>query len=310
VTSAGALEGRHAPGSAQSWSENWQFDFADVAGLGGYVRIALYPNQQRAWCWANLVVPGRDGPVIVRDHEVPLPRGAALAARSEGLWCELTCETPMEHWSIGVEAFGVALDTAADAYRGEIGERLAVGLDLEWEATTRGVAMEPSRFRSDAPYRQVGRVYGEVLLAAERFVFDGTGEREHSWGERDWWGSGWNRAAVCFDETLALSLFVADGGTTIGGSIWRAGEPTETVTQIGAAVEFDRDGIPRRGRYQVNEAEVVDFEVVGCAPVPLVAPDARVARFPRALCRFTTHENRVGMGWAEWLQPGAAAGSV
>jgi len=41
--------------------------------------------------------------------------------------------------------------------------------------------------------------------------------------------------------------------------------------------------------------------VLAPAPVPLTAPDGRVSRFQRALCRFETAEG-TGTGWAEWLQ--------
>lgn len=114
----------------------WQLDFARDDGLGGFVRLELRPDERRAWYWTYLVgLPTVPGIVVVRDHDVPLPR-AGLEIRSEGLWAELRCEVPGEHWTFGLEAFGVRLDTPEEALHpgGEIGERVAVGLDLEWEA--------------------------------------------------------------------------------------------------------------------------------------------------------------------------------
>ena len=70
-----------------------------------------------------------DGLIVVRDAEVPRARGAALEFRADGLWVEFVCETPGEHWSFGLEAFGLRVDDPA----AEIGERIAVGFDLEWE---------------------------------------------------------------------------------------------------------------------------------------------------------------------------------
>jgi hypothetical protein len=43
--------------------------------------------------------------------------------------------------------------------------------------------------------------------------------------------------------------------------------------------------------------------VMAAAPVPLVAPDGRTSRFPRALCAYTTSTG-TGTGWCEWLQVG------
>ena len=98
----------------------------------------------------------------MRDHEVPLPR-AGLEIRADGLWAELICETPDEHWSFGLEAFGLRLDDPADALApgGEIGERLPVGLDLEWE--------------TDLTDGTAGTVRGEVLVGSGRIEFEGPG---------------------------------------------------------------------------------------------------------------------------------------
>ena len=90
----------------------------------------------------------------MRDHDVPPPR-QGLEIRAEGLWCELFCETPGDHWTCGLEAFAVRLDTPDDALRagGEIGERVPVGLDLEWEAPE--------------------IVHGDVLVGREQWTIDG-----------------------------------------------------------------------------------------------------------------------------------------
>src|SRR5262249_32810994 len=73
------------------------------------------------------------------------------------LWAELFCEAPGDHWTFGLEAFGIRLDEPQDALRpgGEIGERVAVGLDLEWEAPV--------------------LVHGDVLVGRERWTIDGWG---------------------------------------------------------------------------------------------------------------------------------------
>jgi hypothetical protein len=69
------------------------------------------------------------GYVVVLDDAVPRPRGRALEVRTDGLWTEMTCETRDEHWSFGLEAFGLRVDDPQET----IGDRIAVGYDLEWE---------------------------------------------------------------------------------------------------------------------------------------------------------------------------------
>ncbi|MGH9195540.1 MAG: hypothetical protein ACRD1T_07360, partial [Acidimicrobiia bacterium] len=122
-----AAEQRHEVPSDKLWNESWYFDFANSDLNGGYVRLGLYPNLGVLWWWAYLVVDGRL--VVVRDHAARLPQGIGLDTKNESLSAEIVCEKPMERWSIGMEASGVELATAADAYRGEKGSPVAVGLE-------------------------------------------------------------------------------------------------------------------------------------------------------------------------------------
>jgi hypothetical protein len=95
------------------------------------------------------------GVVVVRDDDVPVPRRGSSAIRADALWAELCCETPGEHWSFGLEAFGLRVDTAEEAATADVGERVAVGYDLEWETPD--------------------RVVGELLVGRETIPIDAHG---------------------------------------------------------------------------------------------------------------------------------------
>jgi hypothetical protein len=141
----------------------WLLDFAVSDGLAGFVRLELREAERIAWFWTYLVgVPDVEGVIVVRDHEVLLPR-QGLEIRAEGLWADLWCEALGEHWTFGLESFGVRLDAPEDALRagGEIGERIAVGLDIEWEVG------------DDGP--PAGIVHGDVLVGRARHAIDGLG---------------------------------------------------------------------------------------------------------------------------------------
>jgi len=167
------------PGADTQWEESWWFDFVAPDGsLAGFARLGLWPAAGLAWYWAALV--GDDRPyLLVRDDEVPAPRPGRTEIRAEGLWSSLECETPFDHWTVGLEAFAVALDDPDEAWAGERGDRIGLGFDLEWEATGPADGGLSS-------YRQACRVSGDILVGpAERLVFDGTGWRAHRWGPAD-----------------------------------------------------------------------------------------------------------------------------
>jgi hypothetical protein len=237
-------EHRRPPGPEPWWADAWEIDFAAEVGagvVGGFVRLALLPNQGVAWWWTGLLTPRL---VAVRDHEVGLPR-TGLEVRADGLWAELVCETALEHWSVGLEAFGVAYDDPADAWGDEWGERLPVGLDLEWEATggPGGVGPagpSPGGAGDVVAYAQPGRVHGVVLVGEERTELAGTGFRSRSSGVLDWWSAPVPRRLA-----------------------W----------------------IVRRDQVGVGDPETVDHRVLGRAPVLVTAPARKPVRLSRALCR-------------------------
>ena len=167
--------------------EAWSLVFACPDGPGGFVRVVRWPD--RAWFWGYVVSPAA-GLVVVRDHDVAPLRGRSPVLRADGLWCELTEETPGEHWSVGLEAFGVRLDDPLDAEHGERGERLPVGLDVEWE-TGAGA---------------VGSVHGVLLVGAARLEVDGTGVFEHSSFTGNPWVGAWRRVTWQRDATHGATV--------------------------------------------------------------------------------------------------------
>lgn len=263
-------ERRHPPAAGPDWEESWYFDFVVSDGsFGGFLRLGLRAGDDRAWWWTCLA--GDRRPLVsVRDHDVDLPPGRPLEIRASGLWAEITTETPFEHWSVGLEAFGVALDDPAEAWLGERGDRTAVGFDLEWEAPEgeRGLVELPVRPGVGATpnngYRQPCTVHGEVLLGEERLDIDGRGWRAHAWGECDWW-------------------------TTTGpaSAPWIAGH-------------LD-DGAPI-----TSTDEELRITTARRAPVLVAAADGRVSRLDRSLCRFQTADGRTGTGWSEHTSPAPA----
>ncbi len=126
----------------------WSLAFAGDDGVRGSVVLAL--GDERASYRAELVLP--DGVVVVHDDDVPLPREGSLEVRADGLWAEVVHEAG-DHWSFGLEAFGLRFDTVDEARTSDVGERVPVGLDLEWDR---------------------GRVVGDLLVGRTRIPVDTT----------------------------------------------------------------------------------------------------------------------------------------
>jgi hypothetical protein len=230
---------------------------------------------------------------------VAIPR-LGTEIRSDGVWACLTAETPNEHWSVGMEAFGVELDAATDAYRGERGDRTPFGLDLEWTAVS-----EPYDYPGLSRYEQSCDVHGEILVGDDRIELAGTGQRDHSWGVRDWWTTSWCWTAGALGDGTRFHASKPDVGFKYepGYVVEPGGALTGLFDFTVETVEGD-ERVPTSAAMHVGPLEL-SVTPIGMAPILLDDGAGRVGRFPRSLCRFDTADGRTGYGWTEWNQPPA-----
>jgi hypothetical protein len=159
--------------------EAWWF-VADPAGPRPGVEVEVGLRAGDAWFAATVRHAGVV--VAVVDPAVPRPRPPVLELRSTGLWADHVLEEPGRRWSLGLEAFGVAVPVGdVDLFDPDLrGDRLGVGWDLEWE-TVGDPVWDPRGGSAGFGYQLACAVHGEVLLGTERFELDTTGHRSHRW---------------------------------------------------------------------------------------------------------------------------------
>lgn len=295
-------EGRHLPGTDALWGESWYHDFAAADGsYGGYLRLGLYPNQQIAWYWVYLVRRG-EPLVLIRDHQVPGPSAMenpveVASDRVRGSWGPIH---PLRTYRITTEGTGIVLVDPADAFHHERGPEVSVKLDLTWE----GVAA-PFVYAATTRFEQSARVSGEMTIGGERIEVHCPGQRDHSWGVRDWWTFGWVWCSGRLDDgtwwhtarSIMPKVDIFQTGYVITPDMTL--RPTEDV-----AVDYDLDDeeLPQRGTLRIGELGL-SWEAEMAAPVLLVSPEGKRSRFPRAVCMFNTPDGRTGRGWIEFNFP-------
>lgn len=154
----------------------WSMEFlADDASFAGATGVTWDPVARLRRYHLHLFTP--DGVVVVRDDDVAPPsRGRVCDGRSDALWFSYSCETPLDHWSCSVEAFGVfapdgdelvQTDRRAGPAFEEVGERVAVGIDIDFDADTQGRAQEVA-----GGFVQRGRVRGDLLVGTDVYPVD------------------------------------------------------------------------------------------------------------------------------------------
>ena len=283
------------------WSESHYMDTVSPdAGTGAYVRLGRLPNQERSHIMLAIVRPGT-GPVILAVPDAPLPavRGADQAVAGADYELALAIEEPVQRMRVTARGAATAYDAPAGALRNGPGHKADFELDLTW--ITDGM---PYRWRVTTRYEMPCHVTGHVAVDGERIDIDWAGQRDHSWGARDWWALRWCWMAVHLDDgsrwhSAAIPAFPGVGM----GCFSRDGQVTEIASIMASA------GITPEGLFG-DTAESVEpgghelvLSPVGFAPVRLESPDGKVSFFPRATCRVSASDGRRGIGWMEWNIP-------
>jgi hypothetical protein len=290
-------EGRHAPGAERLWNESWYFDVIDAGGtVGAYVRVGLYPNLGVCW-YTTFVCPVGGAPVAAVDFAAPLPAAPGLLTETGALRAEHVCEIPLERFRVTLDAIGEAHADAAAPLRGEPGTYVPVSLDLSWE--TDG---EPYGYRLATRYEIPCRVTGTIRVGEERFTLsDAPGQRDHSWGTRDWWSMDWMWSACHLADGAhlhAVQLRLADEQRLTIGYEQSRGRLRE-LERIEAREHTGPDGLIVSAQLTLDEL-ALEVEPLAFGALRLVAPDGRVSHFPRAMCRVSCEDGRSGLAWIEW----------
>jgi hypothetical protein len=290
-------EGRHAPGPEPLWNESWYFDgVSDAGDLGVYVRLGRLPNQGTALYTACIC--GTRRPSMMLVSEVPLPDTAddAQAIEEDGLRATQRCEAPLERWRVTLSGTGGAHADASAPLRAEVGEPVEMAFDLVWE--TDGA---PFQWRQSTRYEIPCRVTGTVRIGDEEITFAGPGQRDHSWGSRDWWATDWMWSALHFDDgthTHAVGLPKMPG---VGvGYAQRDGAVTE-IESVNTTADVADNGLPTHAVIASSpDGTRVEVEPLAFGAIRLESPDGRLSLFPRAMCRVTKQDGVAGTGWVEW----------
>jgi hypothetical protein len=274
------------------------------------LRLGLYPNRSVAWWTAWIVGTERIGTCSV-NYAVPVPAGTGLVATDADTRIELDLVNPLKAFRIAASAPAEAIEWPEDVYSGTPGTPTTLEVDLTW--TTDGT---PYHYELTTRYEIPCEVSGTVTLGDETLTLaGGQGQRDHSWGVRDWWAFGWCWSSARLDDGMRVHLAdirmpgfpVAFGYVQPDPSTPGTSEPVETITALSVAEHLGAHGFFDTARIEIETdgGRMLGITVAPLAvgPVLLRNDDGRTSRFPRAMVRYETDDGRSGHGWIEFNQP-------
>jgi hypothetical protein len=293
-------EQAHEPGAEQLWNESWYFDAVAPDGrLGAYVRVGLYPNLDACWYTAFVCRPGQPTIAAV-DLRAPLPRDANLTVITDELRAEHPCLDPLERFAVKLQARAQSFKDASALLRGERGEEASLELDLVWNT-----AATPYAYRLTTRYEIPCAVSGTIRIGDQELALvSAPGQRDHSWGVRDWWSMDWMWSALHLDDGThlhAVQLRLPNAPALSAGYAQGPDGGLVELQRVGASEAIGADGLITRAALELEPPALeLEVEPLAFGPLRLVAPDGRVSHFPRAMCRVRSADGRGGVGWMEW----------
>ncbi|BBZ52310.1 phosphotransferase [Mycobacterium heidelbergense] len=289
----------HTPTAEPLWSESWYADFVDAAqGLGGWFRVGLIANQRKAWVHALLCGPAMPTVAVV-DTDVPLPADPWLL-RTDAFEVGHSAAAPLRSYRVDVRARAQAYSDPSALLRGEPGTPVEVTMNLVWDT-----AGTPYQYRLTTRYEIPCTVSGTVTVDDVDYRVESVpGQRDHSWGVRDWWSMDWMWSALHLDDGTHLhgvNIRIPGAPTFSIGYAQGADRNVTELQTVASREAFGPNGISVSATLVLNPGEITaDVDVRGHAPVRLTAADGRVSQFPRAWASVSTADGRSGVGWVEW----------
>jgi hypothetical protein len=303
---AAADEARHEPGREPLWNESWYFDAVAADGsVGVWLRLGRYPNLGICWYTALVCGPGR-ATVAAVDFAAPLPAGDDLTVSTQALRAEHRCERELERFAVTLDALADAHEDPSALLRGEPGRPERLALDLAWET-----AGEPYAYRLTTRYEIPCSVSGTIRVGEEQLQLDGAvGQRDHSWGTRDWWSMDWVWSAAHLEDGThlhAVELRLPGMPTLGAGYAQRPGSRLVELTGVTADETLRTDCLVEEAWLLLDPLGLdVELRPLAHAPLRLLAQDGRVSHFARSICQVRCADGRKGLAWVEWNlnQPG------
>jgi hypothetical protein len=288
-------EGEHPADAEPLWNESWYFDFVDPAqGVGGWIRLGRYPNQDASWIHGLVCGPDMPTYALVDVHG------------SEAIELTLDATEPLRTFTVTMRGHGQAYDEPAALLRDEPGRPVDITMELVW--TTAG---RPYQYRITPRYEIPCTVSGTVAVDGRTFTLRGVpGQRDHSWGVRDWWSMDWVWSALHLDDGSHLHGvdIRIPGAPPIGiGYLQQPDAPLVELQTVTARAAFADNGLPLQTTLTLTPGDLTaTIDIRGHGPVSLTSSDGRVSHFPRAWAVINTDDGRTGVGWLEWNrnQPG------
>ncbi len=293
----------HPFGEHPHWSESYYFNFYDrTKDVCGFMRIGLKPNLSLKEMFCYFMMP--DGSLVGLRESAPFD-GPGLSAK--GLKFDML--EPERLWRVSF-AGGMEKTTDRKAKKSHVELDLqftALNEIFDYRSCVSGRPEQISRTVASEHLEQFGTLKGRLSTGLDDFEIDALGERDHSWGVRDWTApKGWTWLTCQFSESHAFNLtkLVMDEGVVDAGFVFQDGK-NAPITKADLNVNMDFGKNPMSFDMTLQTGDGGSHRVFGSVlkrtMLQFKSPDgSAVSSMNETLSRYNT-AGKNGYGIAEFL---------
>lgn len=292
----------HEFGTHEEWNESFYFNFYDRGqDVCGFMRIGLKPNKKEKSVFCFLMMPdgntfGVKYQAVMENNDLEVAGLKFSKLEDDKKWrLEFNGELSKmvkegEKEKVSFELIFDALNNIYDYRESVSGEKEKIAVSVASEHL-----------------EQFGKITGKLTLGGKVYNITAMGERDHSWGVRDWNAPRmWVWITAQFDEGFAFNLtkLFMDRGEVDAGFIHLDGKNVPIV-RADIVTEYNRDGSPNTVYMALHDKEgdvhgakaVIKHKVA----LPFASKDDRVlSLMHECLSKFTLDDD-VGYGIVEYL---------
>ncbi|KAK4936387.1 hypothetical protein LTR10_022713 [Elasticomyces elasticus] len=280
------------------WNESWYFDCTSADGeVGMYARLGRLPNQGICIFVGGIFRRNKE-PVMFVDMHAPLPVTDPWVQQfsTSRFKIESRCLEPLKRFSLQLSGTGSGTSHPSSLLPENYGIDVTnMHVELVWN--TSGL---PYMKKGQTRYEVACSVTGTITVPGNRFDLNSApGQRNHSWGIRNWWVADWVWSGLHFpDGTDVFTIALGKGPQSTGGSgyIQKDKKLTE-VTGVVNEFEWKENGMPGNLQLHVKPGAItIECESLAESRLRLFDPEGREADLLRIMCRASTGNGKLGVG--------------
>jgi len=298
----------HSPGKHKQWNESFYFNWYDQKQkICSFTRIGLTPNTGQKNMFLFFMFPQRKKLGMRKNESLgELPSEKNLILNVDEL--SFTRKEPEKEWHLSYDG------TLVDPYQ-EHNASVPVQFDIDF------VGLHPIFNYRDCPLSKVqeklsqnvasehleqyGKITGTLTVADEHYEINALGERDHSWGVRNWTDpKRWVWLTCQFNKDLAFNitkLTVAEGDIDAG--FVHVNKRTLPIKKVSIDTAYSKHNEPILFTLSMTTTTNETFDVQASVKDKIHVPfqnGKNKSMMYENLAKYT-YKNNIGYGIAEYL---------